>query len=301
MYEEVKNDLRALMKRANKSQKQVSKETGISSAAISQFLNGTYTGKNDEMARRLNQYITLEESRLNVVKTDVIYEKLHNTENALFACTVANKRNIMALVCGEAGAGKTTALNLYKDRNASAVLVTANSCAKTATAALGLICKELHLETPKNKTAMISAIVARLKGTNRLIIIDEADHLTLDALQAVRNINDMAGVGIVLSGNNKIYQQMKSPRNGGSFDQIRTRIAVRKYMDNIFTIEEMSNIFPNLDEACIGTMIKIAEAESLRTAKQLYGIAEEFSAIKNEPLTVQKLQSVQRQMIGDVI
>ena len=49
-------------------------------------------------------------------------------------------------------------------------------------------------QVPGRKAALMNTLVAQLAGTNRLIIIDEADHLSLDALQAVRNLNDLAGV-----------------------------------------------------------------------------------------------------------
>ena len=301
MYDELKGGLRNLMKQTGKSQKQISKEIGISSATVSQFLNGTYTGNNEEISKRVEQYLTVEKDRLNKVNDEVFYTELHNTKSVLFACGIAHNKNLITLVCGEAGAGKTTALNYYVQQNSSSIMVTANSCTKTATSILGLICQELHVRAPMKKAVRMDIIVKRLKDTNRLLIIDEADHLNIDALQAVRNINDMAGIGIVLAGNNKIYLQMKSPRTGGVFDQIRTRIVIRKYMDNIFTVEEMKNMFPELDSTGIGIMIRIAEAESLRKAKQLYEIANEYANIKGIPLSAQTLRSVQEQMIGDVI
>ena len=64
----------------------------------------------------------------------------------------------------------------------------------------------------------MKSLVDYLRGTKRLLIIDEADQLTLDALQAVRSLNDKAGIGIVLAGNNKLYQQMVSGVRGGEFD-----------------------------------------------------------------------------------
>lgn len=89
---------------------------------------------------------------------------------------------------------------------------------------------------------LINTLVEQLTGSNRLIIIDEADHLSLDALQAVRNLNDLAGVGIVLSGNDKIYRQMLAGRRSYEFDQLHTRIVVRKKVFNDYTVEEMKDI-----------------------------------------------------------
>lgn len=62
--------------------------------------------------------------------------------------------------------------------------------------------------TGRSSTALMKALVPYFSNTHRLIIIDEADHLTLNALQAIRNLNDEAGVGIALAGNEKLYMQM---------------------------------------------------------------------------------------------
>lgn len=143
---------------------------------------------------------------------------------------------------GDAGAGKTTALRHYAETNTGVIFVTANACTTTATAVLGLICQQVGRQVPGRKAMLINTLVEQLTGSNRLIIIDEADHLSLDALQAVRNLNDLAGVGIVLSGNDKIYRQMLAGRRSYEFDQLHTRIVVRKKVFNDYTVEEMKDI-----------------------------------------------------------
>lgn len=207
----------------------------------------------------------------------------------------------MALVTGDAGAGKTTTLHHYADTNTGVIFVTANACTTSATAVLGLICKELGQRVPGRKAMIMDILVEQLKGSNRLIIIDEADHLSLDALQAVRNINDLAGVGIVLSGNDKIYRQMLAGRRSYEFDQLRTRIVVRKKVVNDYTIDEMTAIFPDLNQDCIGYLLKLANSESLRTAKKLYEVAMDFAAAQGTVLTVKHLRSTQRQLLGEIM
>ena len=207
MLAETRTALADFIKQSGKSQRQISKETGLSTSVISQFLNGSYAGDNAEVARTISQYLTISKQRLNTVSATQFYPELRNAKDVLFTCLYAHRHNEMALVTGDAGAGKTTTLRHYADTNTGVIFVTANACTTSATAVLGLICKELEQRVPGRKAILMEILVEQLKGSNRLIIIDEADHLSLDALQAVRNINDLAGVGIVLSGNDKIYRQ----------------------------------------------------------------------------------------------
>lgn len=301
MLAEARTALADFIKQSGKSQRQISKETGLSTSVISQFLNGSYAGDNAEVARTISQYLTISKQRLNTISATQFYPELRNTKDVLFACLYSHRHNEMALVTGDAGAGKTTTLHHYADTNTGVIFVTANACTTSATAVLGLICKELGQRVPGRKAMLMNILVEQLKGSNRLIIIDEADHLSLDALQAVRNINDLAGVGIVLSGNDKIYRQMLAGRRSYEFDQLRTRIVVRKKVVNDYTIEEMTAIFPGLGQDCIGYLLKLANTESLRTAKKLYEVSMDFAAAQGASLTVKHLRSTQRQLLGEVV
>ena len=301
MLAEIRTALADFMRQSGKSQRQISRETGLSTSVISQFLNSSYAGDNEEVARAISQYLTISKMRLNAVSTTQFYPELRNTKDVLFTCFYAHQHNEIALVTGDAGAGKTTGLHHYTDTSTGVIFVTANACTTSATAVLGLICKELGQRVPGRKAMLMDVLVEQLKGSNRLIIIDEADHLSLDALQAVRNINDLAGVGIVLSGNDKIYRQMLAGRRSYEFDQLRTRIVVRKKVVNDYTIEEMTAIFPGLNQDCIGYLLKLANTESLRTAKKLYEVTIDFAAAQRSALTVKHLRSTQRQLLGEVV
>lgn len=301
MLAETRTALADFIGQSGKSQRQISRETGLSTSVISQFLNGSYAGDNEEVAKTISQYLTISKERLNAVSTTRFYPELYNTKEVLFTCFYAHRHNEIALVTGDAGAGKTTALRYYVATNTGVIFVTANACTTSATAILGLICKELGMQVPGRKVALMNTLVDKLTGSNRLIIIDEADHLSLDALQAVRNINDLAGVGIVLSGNDKIYRQMLAGRRSYEFDQLRTRIVVRKKVVNDYTIDEMTAIFPGLNQECIGYLLKLANAESLRTAKKLYEVAIDFAAAQGTVLSVKHLRSTQKQLLGEVM
>ena len=56
MFSETRAALVDFMERSGKSQRQISRETGLSQSVISQFLNGCYAGDNEEVAKSINQY-----------------------------------------------------------------------------------------------------------------------------------------------------------------------------------------------------------------------------------------------------
>lgn len=295
---DTKTELKEFMELSGKSQRQISKETGLSTSVVSQFLEGKYTGNNEKVDQTIKQYLTVSKERLNNVQTTVFYEGLYNTKNVLFACDYAHRHNDIALVSGDAGAGKTTALEHYTKNNTGVIMVTADSCTTSATAILRVIAEKVGKQTNYRKSVLMRELISQLDGTNRLIIIDEADHLTLQALQAVRNLNDQAKVGIVLSGNDKIYRQMLTGQKGQEFDQIRTRISVRKRVVNDYTPEEIRNIFPALDERSLAFVLEVAMNESLRTAKKIYETALEYAGNMNTVLNVKHLKRTREELFG---
>lgn len=290
--EKVRQNLLTFMDDTGITQKQVADESGLSAAIISQFISNTYDGNNMRISEVINKYLKLAKERLNVVQMESFYEELRNTQVVLGAARYAHRRCEIILVRGDAGAGKTTALNYYSQNNAGVVFITANSTVKSAVPILNKIALALGRQTNTNKQQLMDNLVCFLRNTKRLIIIDEADHLTLSALQAVRNLNDEAHVGIVLSGNNKLYMQMVSGARGYEFDQIRTRIFLKPQVINNYTLEEISHIFSCEDSAVLSILNKKANEESLREAVKLYEFALELAKINETKLNGKFLTSV---------
>lgn len=300
MYSETIVKLLEFMEKSQKTQLQIAKETGISNTVISQFIGGTYKGDNEEVANSIEKYLVLANERLENVDNTVFYKNLKNTKTSLFAVKYAHKNCEVVLLSGDAGAGKTTALEYYAKNNTGVIFVTASICTSSPTAILKEIALAIGKRTSGSKGQIEKMLISVLSNSNRLIIIDEADQLTFNAIQAVRNLNDKAHVGILLSGNNKIYNQMVMGARCTEFDQVRTRIFVRPKVNNSYTVEEMQHIFPNVEPKGIGVLLKLAERESLRMAVKLFNAVIELGVNSGDIIKASDLRLVQEQFLGEV-
>jgi DNA transposition AAA+ family ATPase len=74
---------------------------------------------------------------------------------------------------------------------------------------------------------MQPAIVRFLRGKQALIIIDEAQHLSSQALDQLRSIHDLAKTGIVLSGNETVYGQLEGGSRRAQYAQLFSRVGMR--------------------------------------------------------------------------
>lgn len=301
MYNETITRLLEFMEKSGKTQIQVARETGLSGTVISQFINGTYEGDNDKIADSLEKYLVIATERLESADNTVFYPELRNTKTSLFAVKYAHKNCDVVLLSGDAGAGKTTALRYYTQNNTGVIFITASTCISSPTAILKEIASAIGKKASGSKSQIEKTLVSALSNSNRLIIIDEADQLTFNAIQAIRNLNDKAHVGILLSGNNRIYNQMVMGARCTEFDQVRTRIFMRPKVSNTYTVDEMQNIFPNVEPKGISVLLKLAERESLRMAVKLFNAVIELGVSTGNIVRASELKLVQEQFLGEIL
>lgn len=69
MIEMVQEELIMLMEQTGKTRAQIAKETNLSTATVSQFLNGTYTGDNEKIAAALLKYIDEKQLEATALET----------------------------------------------------------------------------------------------------------------------------------------------------------------------------------------------------------------------------------------
>lgn len=301
MYNETITLLLEFMEKSGKTQIQIARETGFSSTVISQFISGTYEGDNDKIADSLEKYLVIATERLESSDNTVFYPELRNTKTSLFAVKYAHKNCDVVLLSGDAGAGKTTALRYYTQNNTGVIFITASTCTSSTSAILKEIASAIGKKATGNKSQIEKTLVSALSNSNRLIIIDEADQLTFNAIQVVRNLNDKAHVGILLSGNNRIYNQMVMGARCTEFDQVRTRIFMRPKVSNTYTVDEMQNIFPNVEPKGIGVLLKLAERESLRMAVKLFNAVIELGVSTRNIVRASELKLLQEQFLGEIL
>ena len=134
----------------------------------------------------------------------------------------------IAVVYGGSGLGKTAAARRYASNWPNAWLATMTP----STAALGP-CLERVLEAcgvqePGARGARLEAALrTRVNGDRGLLIVDEAQHLNLRALEALRGLHDATGAGLALLGNELVYTRLTGGRRAAEFAQLFSRVGKR--------------------------------------------------------------------------
>lgn len=199
----------------------LSKKGNMPSGTLSQILSGKYISSPTKQLDLLLSVIATETERLNDGTPGYIHGQVHKLMNVVFDRT--RKHQNFGVITGYVGVGKTRTAKEYTAAVPLTILVE-SSPNMTPGVLLTVLLDALNSPVPPGLDRKFREIVRVLGGTNYLLIIDEAEKLSSSALEYLRRIRDMARVGIVLTGTEKLSNLIK-PQHG-QFDQIRSRVGM---------------------------------------------------------------------------
>lgn len=223
------------------SQSEAAKLIGFSAPRLSQFLSGKYAGDNLETAKAINYGLDKHLQQVAAPHEPAFAPTLP-AQQVTEVCNYAHQMQTIGMVHGDAGMGKTMALQVYVQEHRDAALLCANPTMRSTKAVLEELCDVLGVKEGGTERRMAKAITRALKGSGRLVIFDEAQHLSQKALDTLRFIHDEAKCGFVFCGNNELYLQLRG-RSQSEFAQFYSRIGIRRHLDPRFSKEDIDLVF----------------------------------------------------------
>lgn len=293
-----RKSIRDYMAKSGKTQTVTAKEIGISSATLSLFMKERYTGDNEEIASTIEQFLYINRKRSTLAQKPEICTEIKNTRHILEKVYVTQATGDILLIYGDAGCGKTTALQYYKKNNRNVIYIEADVTNNSYRAILGMISEELGENGNYATAVMMRRLVNRLKGTTMLLIIDEAQHLAPKAFDAIRALNDKAGIGIVYAGNPSIKKRMYGTRQD-DYDQVYSRIGYQCSLYNRYSRADIEAIFNrcHLNKECLEYLHKISQRKGgMRIMVKQYCVAANIALSLGEEFGMIHLQDAAERM-----
>lgn len=189
----------------------------ISASSLNQILKGAYATSPAKLLASVESAMRHadEASGHAVAPVETSVFRLTN-----IACDMARRYRNFAVMTAYVGTGKTFALKEYRAKHPNTYLVEASPTMTQAS-----LTKQLYrLVVGPGKGSIadkFDELVENLRGTDTLLIIDEAETITPNQLHTIRRLRDLAGIGVVLAGTEHLSGLIK-PQHG-QFDQIRSR------------------------------------------------------------------------------
>jgi len=204
---------------------------GYSKTAIARFIKGSYEG--EELDKKVKDFLE-EYNRDKGLRWGFIETRTVKMINEV--CNLSYGNADMGVIYGNAGFGKTTALQRYATQNGDFAAYL--KCYITSSGRILMIAikKALGLSDTgyKNSHQLMEEVIDFLCAQHRLLIIDEADLLSVRALEMLRAIFDDSQCGMVLCGLPRLLMNLTvGPQAKDNLAQLYSRVGIQVQIPNI--------------------------------------------------------------------
>ncbi len=221
-----------LMERNDLRQEAAAKEIGRSASALNQWLSGKYKGDVTAVEADIQKWIVSrgDAAVLNdTIGTEPRFVETPSAHAYLLALRYSQHGGKFGLIYGLSGAGKTRTVRHYATMRPNVWVMTASPAERTLVPFLKRLARAIGIANAGNGASEITdAIIAKVEGSGGLIVIDEADHVDLTAIEQLRFIHDQTRIGVVLVGNDVVYTQISGGTRQAEFARLYSRIGMRR-------------------------------------------------------------------------
>lgn len=233
-HDDLRGSIRALINETTISGASLARETGLSAAAISQFLNGKYKGDNDAVAESLATWLESRKAAETIMPVIPDYVETPTAAKITAALTYAQLTHTIALVYGNPGVGKTQATKKYAAEGNNVWRISASKSRTNELETMYELALQMGInDAPYQRGALSRLLRRRLSDSNALIIIDEADWLNYDAIEELRILQEECNIGLALSGNHKVYDRLTGGSRSVDFARLFSRVGKKVVLNNV--------------------------------------------------------------------
>lgn len=280
--------LKEFMQAQGLGQKQVANAFGVSVTTVSQYLSGKYQGNCEELDRKVDEMLERQKAKVVEAKYNAEFVPTLAAKQGMEVMRFAHVEGEINVIFGAAGLGKTQMLKEYARKNSSAILIEVDpSC--TPKVLLRKIAEAVGATARGVNNELLDSIVSKLKGSERLLMVDEAELLSTRSLEFIRRIHDLTGVGVVLAGMPRLLVNLKGKNN--ELAQLYSRVGFACDLGNALPDDDLAL----LAESALGTdefnapLIKACKGNARRLSKLMRGVVRS-SEINNVPISAELVE-----------
>lgn len=226
----LRQQVKDFMEERGLSLSSVSRALGISSSALSQWLSDSYTGNVAKITDAVKSFLERQKERLKAPRKSIEFIMTSVAKKVFEVARICHLDGEIGVCYGDAGLGKTDAVKEYAKRNTDVILIEAD-LGYTAKVVFTELHKRLGMDGRGSIHDLFEDVIAKLRGSGRLIIIDEAEHLPYRALELLRRVYDKAAVGIMLVGMPRLISNLRGKK--GEYAQLYSRVGVASRLENL--------------------------------------------------------------------
>jgi hypothetical protein len=215
--------LQQYKEREDLSLKELGKRLDYSEGMVSRYLGDRFEGDVSAIELKIRDLLKSDQLRATVVQEvetfpTLVTKQVHN------ALELIRRNSHVGLIFGDAGVGKSRAIGLYASKNPLTLLITLSRFSGSDTAGIiTAIWRQLDTSSFRRKRDgnRGAFLVERLRGSGRMLVVDNAHRLTRVGREALFDFHDATGCPIALVGNPELLDSIEEN------DQQFSRVGVR--------------------------------------------------------------------------
>ncbi len=278
----------------------------VSQSAMNNILLGKYPSPPTRQLDAALEVIARDGERSRAAPAPFVETSVYRA--AVAACTRAHMYRNFGVVSAYVGTGKTESVRRYAREHSGVYLVeaTADMNATVLMSHLveltGAVVHKTNRYSAGTKAEKLAAVIRALKGTDSLLIIDEAETVTAQTLEYVRRISDLAEIGVVLSGTEKLKPLIKDPH--GRFGQISSRVGFWPAVIKSITADDARAICTaalpdhDLDDEVHDAFWQVCDGSARVLARSLIPGVRDYGLNKGMDLTPRLIFEVGQKLLG---
>lgn len=216
------------------------RELGVSSTRVNKYLTRKPEGDVEELEARIADMLKGAKRR-NITDVKPFPTNVTRILHATFE--LVRKTNDIGLISGPAGIGKTMSIRMYQQDNPTAIAVEIPRWNRSDAGLVSELFGAVETKSWNGQTPRSTYMAERLRGSNRLVLIDNAQRMTAAAREWLFDFYDHTGCPIALLGNPEVLQDIR--RNDQQFSRIGIHQDVR------LDAKQMSDYAENLVRALV--------------------------------------------------
>ncbi len=286
--EALREECKEYLARTKASHTAVAKAIDYAPSTFGLWLRGDYTGNHSDLARAVERFLAREQEKAQTPPLDGPFAPTRQGQDTLAVLHYAHVHGTIGVVVGPSGTGKTATIKHYTAENPGVLILTIHPAKRSMAEVLHELI-DLVGDPGKGRGTlggMHKRLTAKLAGSGRLLIIDEAQYLEHQTIEVLRALHDAARIGLVFSGMPRLYADLVA-NTVELWEQIRTRVGIRKRLP-IFSVEDVTLILRALDPRVSPEVCRAAcEIGQHRghTITHLYHHAARLAAAKRRAVT----------------
>jgi len=295
---------------------------GVNRSYLENIVNGRNKVKKpgarrraDKVLRGIDRWIGLFEARAKAPGTPG-FVKSEVARSIMGAARMIAECQVIGIIVADPGIGKTMTLEAIVGQIPGSLIVTINDGTSTVAWFFRELASILNTDAKTSRSENRRAIVKRLNGTGRLLMIDEAHLIDKSLANAIRQLHDSTKCPIALVGQRSLLKRMETWRGdysvGANFcSRVLFRadvqdLAHRNPGHPLYSVEEIRRVFaqsrvrlaPGADRwlCALANIVEVGAMRAAVTAKRFAEILATRSKNPGRVITVELLERAIKHM-----